>query len=233
MDRPRKTSLDPAVLSARPQGEPRQTPVPGQQALGLEPVRDTLLYFPPGLEPGQPAPLIVLLHGAGGEAAGGLSLLGGLAEANGIVVAAPSSRDSTWDGVRGAFGPDVLLINRALERIFTLVSVDPRRIAIGGFSDGASYALALGLANGELFSKIVAFSPGFAPPAPRHGKPRIFVSHGDADSVLPIDRTSRRLVPALKADGYDVTYREFQGPHTVPPPITQDAVDWLDWTGKE
>lgn len=231
MDRPRKTSLDFAVLSARPGREPRVPPVPGQQALGLEPARDALLHVPPGLQPGEPAPLIVLLHGAGGEAAGGLSLLGSLAGTHGIVLAAPASRDSTWDGVRGAFGPDVQVINRALERIFSLAFIDPDRIAVGGFSDGASYALALGLANGDLFSRILAFSPGFAPPVPRNGKPRIFVSHGDADSVLPVDRTSRRLVPALKAAGYDVTYREFQGPHTVPAPIVQEAVDWLDWKG--
>lgn len=233
MDRPRKTSSDSAVLSATPRGNPSQAAVPGQQVLGLEPARDTLLYIPSGLKPEQPAPLILLLHGAGGEAAGGLSLLGGLAETSGIVMAAPSSRDSTWDGVRGGFGPDVRVINRALERIFTLVSVDPHRIAVAGFSDGASYALALGLANGELFSNIVAFSPGFVPLAPRNGKPRLFVSHGDADRVLPIDRTSRRLVPALRAEGYDITYREFQGPHAVPRPIVQEAVDWLDWTGTD
>ncbi len=84
-----------------------------------------------------------------------------------------------------------------MERIFQQVFVDPNRISVGGFSDGASYALALGLANGDLFSRVIAFSPGFVPPVPRSGKPRVFVSHGDADAVLPIDRTSRRLVPAL------------------------------------
>jgi phospholipase/carboxylesterase len=123
------------------------------------------------------------------------------------------------------------VINRALGRIFELVSVDPHRIAIGGFSDGASYALGLGLANGDLFSKIIAFSPGFLPPAPRVGKPAIFVSHGDEDRVLPIDRTSRRLVPALKKDGYDVSYREFQGPHTVPVGIARETIDWLGLNG--
>jgi predicted esterase len=121
------------------------------------------------------------------------------------------------------------MINRALERIFNLVFVDPGRIAVGGFSDGASYALALGLANGDLFSRVLAFSPGFVPPVPRSGKPRVFVSHGDNDAVLPIDRTSRRLVPALQADGYDVTYREFQGPHTVPAGIAEEAIGWLGW----
>ncbi|WP_205754636.1 alpha/beta hydrolase [Pseudarthrobacter sp. NamB4] len=144
-------------------------------------------------------------------------------------MAAPSSRGSTWDGIRGAFGPDVDVINRALERIFQLVSVDLNRVAIGGFSDGASYALGLGLANGNLFSDVVAFSPGFIPLAPKAGKPRVFVSHGDGDSVLPIDRTSRRLVPSLVRDGYEVTYREFAGPHTVPGPVVQEAVAWLGW----
>jgi phospholipase/carboxylesterase len=37
------------------------------------------------------------------------------------------------------------------------------------------------------------------------------------------------LVPTLQADGYDVTYREFRGPHTVPAAIAQEAIDWLGW----
>ena len=200
-------------------------------ALALGPARDTLLYVPHGLQPGQQAPLILLLHGAGGEAAGGLSLLLPLADTDQVLLAAPSSRGSTWDGIRSGYGPDVEVINRALARIFELVSVDPHRIAIGGFSDGASYALGLGLANGDLFSKVIAFSPGFLPPGPRVGKPAIFVSHGDEDRVLPIDRTSRRLVPALEKDGYDVSYREFKGPHTVPVGIAREAIDWLGLKG--
>ncbi|MDQ0864971.1 alpha/beta hydrolase [Arthrobacter globiformis] len=158
-----------------------------------------------------------------------LGLLSGYAEKHRLVLAAPSSRTSTWDGVRGTFGSDVKAINRALERIFQLVFVDPNRIAIGGFSDGASYALGLGLANGGLFSKIIAFSPGFVPPAHRSGRPRIFVSHGDRDNVLRIDRTSRRLVPLLKRQGYNVTYREFAGGHTVSPAIREEAIEWLGW----
>ncbi|MBT2596170.1 hypothetical protein J7I92_13060 [Arthrobacter sp. ISL-72] len=116
-----------------------------------------------------------------------------------------------------------------MERVFELVPVDPQRVAGGGFSDGASYALGLGLANGNLFSKIIAFSPGFVPRGPRVGKPGIFVSHGDADAVLPIDRTSRRLVPALQKEGFDVRYREFRGPHTVPAHLAQEAIEWLTW----
>lgn len=97
-------------------------------ALGLEPARDTLLYVPHGLQAGQRAPLILLLHGAGGEAAGGLSLLLPLADTYRFILAAPSSRGSTWDGIRSGYGPDVDVINRALARIFELVSVPRRRL---------------------------------------------------------------------------------------------------------
>ena len=58
---------------------------------------------------------------------------------------------------------------------------------------GASYALSVGLTNGDLFSDILAFSPGFMAPAVRHGAPNIFISHGTQDTVLPIDRCSRRI----------------------------------------
>lgn len=220
---------DPAALTARPAGPPASLPTPREHLLGLDPAKDTLLYVPAGAATSKPAPLILLLHGAGGQAAGGLALLSPYAETHKIVMAAPSSQASTWDGVRGAFGPDVRLINLALERIFQSVFIDPQRVALGGFSDGATYALGLGLANGDLFSHIIAFSPGFVPRTRRVGEPHIFVSHGVTDTVLPVDRTSRLLVPSLKQDGYDVTYREFPGPHTVPSPIAQEAMTWLEW----
>ncbi len=62
----------------------------------------------------------------------------------------------------------------------------------------------------------VAFSPGFTAPAGHRGKPPIFVSHGTRDKVLPIGASSRRIVPELERDGYEVHYREFDSPHTVP-----------------
>lgn len=230
MDRSRGWLWERSALSARPGNAlPEQFPDTGKLlALAVERTRDSLLYVPYGLKAGKQTPLILLFHGAGGDAAGGLSLLLPLADTHRILLAAPSSRGSTWDGVRGGYGPDVDVINSTLERIFQLVTADPRRIAVGGFSDGASYALGIGLANGDLFSSILAFSPGFVPPGPRVGKPGIFVSHGDADAVLPIDRTSRRLVPALREEGFDVSYREFKGPHAIPAHIAEEALQWLD-----
>jgi predicted esterase len=105
--------------------------------------------------------------------------------------------------------------------------VDRRRIAVGGFSDGASYALSLGLTNGDLFTHVIAFSPGFMAPTGYEGSPRLFISHGTRDRVLPIERCSRRIVPQVKGAGYDVLYREFDGAHAVPPEIAREAHEWF------
>ncbi|HET7077939.1 MAG TPA: phospholipase, partial [Chloroflexia bacterium] len=90
-----------------------------------------------------------------------------------------------------------------------------------------SYALSVGLTNGDLFTHILAFSPGFLASAGQTGTPRIFISHGIHDSVLPIDRCSRRIVPSLRDADYAVSYKEFDGPHTVPPDIARAAVQWF------
>lgn len=219
------------VLTARPGAaapSPGPLTAPGTHPLGLEAVRDPLVHVPQGLIPGEAAPLVVTLHGAGGNAEGGLAFLRPPAEERGVLLLAPPSRGTTWDAIRGGYGPDVALVDRALATVFAAFAVDADRVAVAGFSDGASYALGLGLTNGELFRQIFAFSPGFVPAGGSPtGRPRIFVSHGAADEVLPIDRTSRRIVPALRDDGYDVTYREFPGPHTVPPEIAREAMDRL------
>jgi predicted esterase len=168
-----------------------------------------------------------MLHGAGGDGRNGLSPFLPLIGSMGAILVAPDSRGSTWDILRGGYGPDVAFINRALELIFSRYAIDSNRLAIEGFSDGASYALSLGITNGAFFTNIIAFSPGFSEPAAYRDKPEIFISHGTHDNVLRIDYTSRRLVPHLKRLGYNVRYDEFDGGHTVPPTIAQDAANWF------
>jgi phospholipase/carboxylesterase len=217
---------DEGRLTARPQA-PARVDRPGLRRLGLDPRRDGLVYVPMAHSPERPAPLVLMLHGAGGNGHNALGILQPLADAYGVVLLAPDARQQTWDAIRGGFGPDVAFIDRALEQVFSRCAVDPARIAIGGFSDGASYGLSLGLANGDLFSHVIAFSPGFAAPPGRRGRPGVFVTHGTDDAVLPIDACSRRVVPRLTRAGYAVDYREFAGPHTVPPAQARDAVKWF------
>ncbi len=203
-----------------------ETSVKGQSALGLDEARDAILRLP-AESTAAPLPLFVLLHGAGGSAKGVLERVGSAPEKAGVAVLAPNSRGSTWDAVRNTFGPDVTFLNRALERVFDKVAVDAARIAIGGFSDGATYGLSLGLMNGDLFSHVIAFSPGFVVDGTPYGTPRIFISHGRADPILPIDRCGRRIASELRKRGYDVTFREFEGGHEIPPEVARAGMQWF------
>ena len=184
---------------------------PGQYPLGLDHERDGLLYLPKGYKPGVPAPLLVMFHGAGGTAQS-TTYAFPLADEHGVIILAPDSRDQrTWDLVLGNYGPDADFLATALGQTMGRCSVDRQRLSVGGHSDGASYALSFGISAGDLFGRILAFSPGVMNPVDARGKPRIFISHGISDNVMPIDDTSRNFVPRLKRLGYEVTYRDTTG----------------------
>lgn len=216
---------DAARITARPRNAVKTTGA-GTRSLRLDAPRDAVLRLPPSGFTG-PLPLLVLLHGAGSSGEGILRRFSTLADQAGVAVLAPDSRGATWDAVEGRFGPDIEFLDRALERTFESAAADPSRVAVGGFSDGASYALSVGLMNGDLFRRILAFSPGFFRGGRVHGKPRIFVSHGTGDPILPIDRCSRLIVPALQKGGYEVIYKEFDGGHTVPAEVAREGLRWV------
>lgn len=225
----RAQSPDPSAtrLPARP-GTPSSSTPPGLQRLMLRDDRDALLYIPETAAKRDAAPLVVSLHGATRNADRGIDILRSLSDEHGFVLLAPASTGRTWDVIEdGAWGPDVGFINRSLARAFELRKIDPARIAMAGFSDGASYSLSIGLCNGDLFSAVLGFSPGFIASGTRIGKPPVFISHGTIDNVLAIDACSRRIVPQLKQDGYRVTYREFEGKHTLPPDVAAEAMRWF------
>lgn len=224
-----RDSYNTGRLTARPPSTPPTNDgTPGLQPLQLAGRRDGLLYVPDGYAPGRPAALAVMLHGAGGNAGHGLSLLRPFADQRNIILVAPASRLGSWDVITNrAFGKDVIFIDQALNLVFGRYALDPARVAVGGFSDGASYALSLGLTNGDLFTHVIAFSPGFAYTEEERGKPAVFVSHGTRDRVLPIDPCSRRLVPRLQRKGLAIHYQEFDGEHQVPDPIAAGAAAWF------
>lgn len=195
-----------------------------------------MLYVPASYRPSKPLPLLVLLHHSGGTSGAWFS--GGhrdlpapfsaIADAHRFIIVAPDSSGDTWGAGTRSFGTDGAQVNRTLEAAFRRCAIDRKRMAIGGFSDGASYALSLGIANGDLFPNVIAFSPGFFIGKPRRGNPRIFISHGREDNVLPIDDTSGKFVPRLKAAGYSVEFDQFNGGHEAPIPVVNHAMRWLE-----
>lgn len=195
---------------------------PGRHDLRLERGREALLLVtPPGPTPRRG--LLLALHGAGsGGGGGGLWVFRRAWDTPGLVLVAPSSASYSW-----SLEPrDLDFVERSVRRAFARCTIDPARVAVGGFSAGATLSLWLGLANGDLFQRVVALAPGGSLPRERVGKPKVLVAHGTRDDVIPITAGGDRVVRALRGDGYDVTYRRFPGGHRVPPDLAARAARW-------
>lgn len=216
-------------LTTRPPRQPVESSSPGIYPLGIAVTKDARLIIPSIPVANTPIPILVMLHGAGGDEAPMEPIIAAAAE-HGVALLLPRSRDNTWDVALGGFGADIQLIDEALEEAFRRVRVDPARIGIGGFSDGASYALSIGLANGDLFTHVLAFAPGFMTPVPRIGKSEFFILHGSGDVVTSARTTEENFIPFLRALGYSVRYHEFTGGHQVRATEADLGLRWLAGT---
>ena len=217
-------------LSARPHASTGQCGA-GLHRLGLDRQRDAVLYVPETSRARWP--LLVLLHGAGGAPERIVERLRPVADAHAVILLAPASRAATWDGIRGEPGVDAEGLDDALKAAFDRCPVD-RRVGIGGFSDGASYALTLGIANGDLFTHIIAFSPCvMSPSVERRGRPHVFIAHGRRDEILPFSQCGEALASRLQRDGYTVRFEPFDGPHTVPAASATAAFSWFIGTATQ
>jgi phospholipase/carboxylesterase len=213
---------------ATPASAPPASGHPGDGWTRLTAGTSTGLLYAPRYPAAGAVRLVVLFHGAGQSPRKVQGILGQHARQEQFALLLPQSASATWDAVHGQADSDLAGLEDLLAAVAGRVPIDPNLLGVAGFSDGASYALGIGIASGDRFQQIMAFSPGFvARTGPPSGAPRIFVSHGRNDTVLPIARTSRRLVPALRAAGYSVRYDEFDGGHTVPGSVADAAVGWL------
>lgn len=216
-------------LTARPLANPDESIGNGLHHLylGVDTGRDGSIYVPQSYRPGHPAPLVLFFHGNRSDKTAALDIWQAYAEHTGSILLLPESRKRSWDRILDkSFGPDLLFIDQALKLVFKSLSIDQKHMAITGFSDGASYALSLGQTNGDLFTHIAAFSPGQSSPLSRIGQPPMFIMHGIEDDILDINETSRKIVPALRADGYTVTYGEFHGQHLV---VDEEKEKFFKW----
>ncbi len=220
-------SVEYGRLSARPTSRPGDPLGPGEHTLATVGGRTTTVFVPSTVQVGTPTPLLLALHGATGDSAEALRTNHDAAEAAGVIVVAPSSEQVTWDAIHGLYESDFAHIDQTLAQVFQHCFVDKHHLAISGFSDGATYAVSLGLVNGDLFSHIMAYSAGFIIPGRPHGNPKIFMSHGLQDTILPIDHCGRRIATELRREGYDVQFVEFDGGHTVRPEMVERAMHWF------
>lgn len=224
--------LDPFLaghLTFQPSAVARDKPAlgPGKHALGLFETRDALLVVPDGIDASRPTPLMVLFHGGGGHAEKILPMMEQHALTRGFLLLVPQSRFPTWDIVIAGNGPDRERLDLALKEVASRYALDESHICFAGHSDGGSYALSLGLTNGQFVTHIIVSSAGFMSVQHQEGAPRIFMSHGLRDEQIPIDRSARAHANLLKQAGYDLTYMEYNGPHAWQPPVVGLAVEFF------
>lgn len=208
-------------------GAPRTLVPAGQHPLALDTRRDGVLYVPASVPLEERKPLIVLLHHAGSSGARWLRTFAPRADALPAVVVAPDARSDAWELSPSRVDRDVLHIDQAIAAASRRAAIDPARVTFAGFADGASFALTVALANGDIVQSVVAFSPGFYAETTPIGRPRIFMAHGTADPVAPIVFSSRVIAAELRKRDYSVEYAEFEGGHELPVDVVDRAMAWL------
>ena len=212
-----------ATAAARRQSEFKY----GENRLGVsDDERDGTFYVPKTYKAGVPMPVLMLLHGFAGSSDSARNWFP-LAEEFGVILIAPESRGLTWGQSVPGFDDDVRFLGPAYRHVAGLLDLDTDHVALAGVSDGAGYALSMGLAYGDSFNHVMVFAGGVMRPFRKQGKPRLFFAHGIDDAQMPIDVTARKFVPLLKAEGYDVTYHEYKGGHRVPPAEIREAFKWF------
>ena len=209
-------------------------------------LEQAIAYFPASVPPDTRVapPVLVLLHGADRQPPNMIKKFAAEADARGIVLLAPSSINNTWDVVRQAQrvpsrhgsrldGPavyrgsrDDARVEAAIAELGKHVPVDRSKMVLAGFSDGATYALALGMSRDHDFATVIAFSPGLPVPAAQPASGRtVLVSHGLKDPVLPFDMTCGAILPELRTQGARLTFRSFDGVHQIPQDVITEFFD--------
>ena len=193
---------------------------------GANEVMPYRVYVPPGYRAATPAPLVIALHGLGGNEDSFFDGYSGvpvtLAERHGLLMAAPLGY--RVDGFYGATlggAPDAVMRRRlelSEQDVINVVrlmrdhyNVDPARIYLIGHSMGAIGTWHLAAKYPEMWAAVGPFS-GTGSPADvqrMNGIPQIVV-HGDADPTVNVSG-SRNMVAEMKRLGTEVTYIEVPG----------------------
>jgi predicted esterase len=191
------------------------------------------LLVPDEIEPGRRYPLVTVLHGAGRQDEALAKAFRDEPEKRQALFLIPRSLDPTWDLVSSPVRHDMEFLEYAYDLIWRRYAIDPARQALLGYSDGASYALSVGLSNPRLFAAVMGWAAGFKVidpgalerPEPR---PRVLLEYGTHDQLFPFDKIALPMRADLERLGYDVTFRVDEGGRHWPPSDFQpEALDWF------
>ncbi len=209
-----------------------------------------LVLKPLEVKPGETYPLVLFLHGAGERGDDPAKVLRHFPE----LMAQPESRkrfpcflivpqcrdneqwaDAPWGDLKStplAKEPNAMLGMAAavLDRSLKEFPIDKRRVYLTGLSMGGYGAWELAMRRPELFAALAPVcGGGDETQAAKLADTPVWTAHGDADTVVPVERT-RRMVAALKAAGGQVRYVEYpKVGHNAWTPAYRDPKGLLPW----
>ncbi len=191
---------------------------------------------------GQHVPGLLLLHGRGADEADLMGLEGALDPRLTIVSARAPFRlgpGFAWYGMSEVGRPDLDTMRASVRELDAFIDgmpeaygIDPARLYLMGFSQGAVMSAAMALLKPHAVRGALLHS-GYVPanagldftPEPARGKP-FFLAHGKYDDVIPVT-FGRDSHEYLEEAGADVVYREYPIGHTISEESLYDLAEWL------
>jgi polyhydroxybutyrate depolymerase len=207
-------------------GQQPDTPTPGPDSAPIGGSRPVRVAEPPGYRPGVPAPLLLVLHGYG-DTPEGIDRyfgLGPVAAQAGMLYATPrgtadSGGSLFWNAtdaccdLRRTGVDDAAYLSGVIADIRRRYTVDDRRIAVVGMSNGGFMAHRLACDHADVVAAVVS-AAGAGVPDDRC-RPRrpvtVLQIHGDADSVVRYDGATSEQAGFLGAGypGAEQTVRDW------------------------
>lgn len=210
-----------------------------------------LTYFlirPDNFRPDVKYPLIILLHGFGASMYD-LASLSPAIDNTGYMYACPNApypvdlgggqQGYSWSLGRPGMpdlaeqGPSVEeRLEGFLAEVTEMAGTEPGRALLAGFSQGGGLTLRFGLTRPDAFAGLAVLSgafrepDGFAEQLPAARAMPIFMAHGEADPMVPIQR-GLDTKAYLEAHGYAPEYHEYEMAHEISEEVIFDLVPWV------
>jgi len=188
------------------------------------------VYVPKSAGAGKAMPLVVALHGAGGDENAFMERYSGLyekeAQARGYLAVAVNGR-GPYTGYRAAAERDVLDVTDLVQKVW---KVDPDRVYLMGHSMGGMGTVAVGFDHAERFAALAPIAGyGQATQLAKAPKMPVFIAQGDQDALVPVEG-ARAFQQAAKTEGRDVVYIEKAGTDhlLIVDQVMKDVFDFFD-----
>lgn len=221
-----------ALRPTPPATQPRSEAAPAGVVRVERAPGSAVLLTPDPIDDRRRYPLVTVFHGAGRQDEMLVKLLRDEPEARQAFFLVPRSVAPTWDLIAGGGRPDLDFLEYAYDLIQQRYPVDPDAQVLMGYSDGASYALSVGISNAGRFDALIGWAAGFLvvdpdafePNAPR---PRLYLEYGTHDELFPFQSVAVPMRDMLVGAGFDLTFSVDEGGRHWPSgDFHREALDW-------